>query len=374
MTTRRPGAPDARAVRKHGDPELAEIVARALSHVGAVERATHGWHTYPAGLHPDAAADMLAAFDGPVHDPFCGGGTVLVEARLAGRPASGTDLSPIAWLVASARTAQPSMATPMRSAARKLAERARKRVDVEVPEVCQRWYEPHVAQELGRLRQGILDIEDEALRYLLEAVFSSIVVKTSFRESDTRNVRRPHHRPPGTTAVLFHKKARELGRMLEELPQGPAPRIRRADARHVAPPPGTQLILTSPPYPGVYDYLPMQQLRMAWLGIDPGQEMGWELGSRRQFRAEGRARALANWRKDNAAWIGKQASGLEPGGLFAIVVGDGLVGDRLVDALQPTTDAMEAAGVDVVARASADRPDHARDTIRIEHLVLGRKR
>ena len=28
------------------------------------------------------------------------------------------------------------------------------------------------------------------------------------------------------------------------------------------------LVLTSPPYPGVYDYLPMQQLRAAWLDLD----------------------------------------------------------------------------------------------------------
>ncbi|RME28930.1 MAG: hypothetical protein D6798_01280, partial [Deltaproteobacteria bacterium] len=153
----------------------------------------------------------------------------------------------------------------------------------------------------------------------------------------------------------------------------PAPRIRRGDARRVGPPPGTRLILTSPPYPGVYDYLPMQQLRLAWLGIEPGRDMARELGSRRQFRAEGRARALSRWRKDNAAWIGRQAEGLERGGFFAIVVGDGLVGDRLVDALQPTVQALEDAGVEVVARASADRPDHARNTIRIEHLVLGRK-
>ncbi len=374
MTQRLPGAPDARAVREHGDETLAPVLARALAHVGAAERATHGWHTYPAGLHPDAAADMLEAFGGPVHDPFCGGGTVLVEARLAGRECSGTDLSPIAWLVANARTAPAAMATPMRSAARKLAEKARQRADdLPVPEACERWYEPHVAQELARLRHGILEIEDQALRYLLEAVFSSIVVKSSFRESDTRNVRKPHHRPPGTTAVLFHKKARELGRMLEELPDGPAPRIRRADALRMGPPKGTRLILTSPPYPGVYDYLPMQQLRLAWLGIDLGQGLSWELGSRRQFRAEGRAHALTAWREDNARWIATQAAGLASDGFFAVVVGDGLVGGKLVDALQPTVEAMEAAGLDVVARASADRPDHARDAIRIEHLVLGHK-
>jgi len=368
-----PGAPSARAVRQHGDADLAPVIAAALAHTGAIERATHGWHTYPAGLHPDAARDLLAAFPGSVHDPFCGGGTVLVEARLAGRASSGTDLSPIALLVANARTAPAALATPMRAAARKLAEQARARTDVAVPEVCERWYEPHVAQELGRLRDGIRLVAEEPVRRLLEAVFSSIVVKASFRESDTRNVRTPTHRPPGTTAILFHKKARELGRKLEELPDGPAPRLRAADACKVGPPPGTRLILTSPPYPGVYDYLPMQQLRMAWLDLDPGTGMSAELGSRRQFRAEGRGRALREWHEANARWIRTQAEGLAPGGWFAVMVGDGLVGDKLVDALQPTSIALEEAGLVLRARASADRPDHAREAIRIEHLVLASK-
>ena len=57
-----------------------------------------------------------------------------------------------------------------------------------------------------------------------------------------------------------------------------------------------------------------------------------------------------------------------------IVVGDGIVGGKLVDALFPTVEAMKKSGLEIVARASADRPDHARSTIRIEHLVMGTKK
>ena len=56
-----------------------------------------------------------------------------------------------------------------------------------------------------------------------------------------------------------------------------------------------------------------------------------------------------------------------------IVVGDGIIGGKLVDALYPTVEAMKSSGLEIVARASADRPDHARQAIRIEHLVMGRK-
>ena len=173
---------------------------------------------------------------------------------------------------------------------------------------------------------------------------------------------------------MFHKKARELGRRLEEMPAERDVRIRRADARVRSPPKGTALVLTSPPYPGVYDYLPMQQLRYAWLEVEPGgRALSAEVGSRRDFRSQGRAAAFRQWRQDTVQWIDAQTRGLRPGGLLVVNVGDGLVGGRLVDALSPTVEAMRAAGLEIVARGSADRPDHAREAVRIEHMVLGRK-
>lgn len=373
MGRRHAGPPLAAAVRRAGDEGWSKLLAEALVMDGAVDRATHGFHTYPARMHPDAAAAIIAECPGAVHDPFCGGGTVLVEGLLAGRESTGTDASPIAVLVSQARTADKSMTTPMRSAARKITEAARLRVDVEVPELAERWYQPHVAQELGRVRDGIA-AADPAVQPLLQALFSSIIIKTSFRKSDTQNRRETHHRAPGTTAILFHKKARELGRWLDQMPDGPRPVARIGDARRDTMVKDCGLVLTSPPYPGVYDYVPMQQLRAAWLDLDLGPGAGTEVGSRRSFRAQGRKDALKRWREDTAAWIGAQGRCLAPGGRMVIVVGDGLVGDRMVDALGPTVEAMNAAGMKVVARASADRPDYARESIRIEHMVMAEKK
>ena len=46
---------------------------------------THGLHPYPARMIPQIAARLLERYASPgdwVLDPFCGSGTVLVEARL----------------------------------------------------------------------------------------------------------------------------------------------------------------------------------------------------------------------------------------------------------------------------------------------------
>ena len=372
MGKREAGPPIARSVRRAGDEKYSKLLAEALVMDGSVDRATHRFHTYPARMHPDAAAMIIDACPGPVHDPFCGGGTVLVEAMLAGRESSGTDLSPIASLVSRARTADKSLATPMRSAARKITEKAQLRIDVEVNEELEKWYQPHVAQELGRIRDEIA-VADERIQHLLRAIFSSIIVKASFRKSDTQNRRETHHRAPGTTAILFHKKTREFGRALETLPDGPFPAVELADARRFRPDSDRGLIVTSPPYPGVYDYLPMQQLRSLWLDLDLRDGAMGEVGSRRAFRAQGRKDALARWRSDTDQWIAKQAAALAPGGRLVIVVGDGLVGNRMVDALGPTVESIRGSGLQVVARASADRPDHARETIRIEHMIMAER-
>jgi DNA modification methylase len=148
-------------------------------------------------------------------------------------------------------------------------------------------------------------------------------------------------------------------------------RIKRADARTDAPSGPLGLILTSPPYPGVYDYLPLQQLRNLWLAIDPGEAFAQEIGSRRSFRAH-RADAVTQWREDTARWISRQSKALDASGALIVVVGDGLVAGKTVDALSPTVEALRAAGLEIQARASVDRQDHARQRIRTEHLVCAR--
>lgn len=64
------------------------------------ERYTHLIHSYPAKLLANIpyfffATDTLCPFDGIVLDPFCGTGTVLLEAVLSGRTAWGADSNPL---------------------------------------------------------------------------------------------------------------------------------------------------------------------------------------------------------------------------------------------------------------------------------------
>ena len=68
---------------------------------------THCFHNYPAMMIPQVAEKLISEFGknaSLLFDPYCGTGTSLLEANLKGINAIGTDLNPLARLVALAKT------------------------------------------------------------------------------------------------------------------------------------------------------------------------------------------------------------------------------------------------------------------------------
>lgn len=68
---------------------------------------THGFYRYPARFSPLLVRAAIKAFTQPgdlVLDPFMGGGTTLVEARVLGRHAIGADISDLAVFVTRVKT------------------------------------------------------------------------------------------------------------------------------------------------------------------------------------------------------------------------------------------------------------------------------
>lgn len=76
---------------------------RYVSMGGRRTATVHEFYRYPGRFTPSFAATAIAAFSSTgdlVCDPFVGGGTTLIEARLASRLSFGADLSPLAGFVA----------------------------------------------------------------------------------------------------------------------------------------------------------------------------------------------------------------------------------------------------------------------------------
>ena len=68
---------------------------------------THGIHPYPAMMIPQVARRLIGEYGsegGVLLDPYCGTGTTLLEGMLAGLESTGTDLNPLARLIAKTKT------------------------------------------------------------------------------------------------------------------------------------------------------------------------------------------------------------------------------------------------------------------------------
>jgi site-specific DNA-methyltransferase (cytosine-N4-specific) len=73
---------------------------------------THCFHSYPAMMIPQVARRILNEFGngaGLLFDPYCGTGTSLVEANLQNINAVGSDINPLACMVAKAKTTMINM-------------------------------------------------------------------------------------------------------------------------------------------------------------------------------------------------------------------------------------------------------------------------
>jgi len=68
---------------------------------------THGFHPYTAKFIPQIPRRLIEMYapksEDKILDPFCGSGTALVEAKLAGRPSMGVDINPLAIMISKAK-------------------------------------------------------------------------------------------------------------------------------------------------------------------------------------------------------------------------------------------------------------------------------
>lgn len=402
--------PEARRALEHvggatelrGDREVAERLAQAFA-VGpeledAVRAHVHGFHSYPARLHPVVARRALEAFapaGGTVLDPFCGSGTVLVEARLRGLRAIGTDVNPLA--IRLARLKVRGVPALQRKAivdhARKIEGYARRRASakakptIRYPDEDVALFAPHILLELDSIRDGIDRVYSDGLREDLELVLSAILTKVSRQRGDTGTTLGPRRLAPGFAGKMFVAKAQELADALEAyeraLPEGaPEPDVHPDDARTL----GTikaasvDVVLTSPPYAATYDYLEHHDVRLRWLRLRPERFAQLEIGSRRAYERLTAPRAREQWDDELGRTLAGIARALKPEGVALLVIADSAVramplrADQILEKLGPK------AGLQVVAIASQRRPHfHTRtqnafaDGPRREHLVALRR-
>ncbi len=373
-----------------GDPGVAKVLAAALEAAAgaAADEWTHGFHAYPARMHPRIARTVLRALSEPdalVLDPFAGSGTVLVECVVLGRRAIGVDLNPLALRIAEVRCAVRDERACERftgtlgEIVEASFERVQGRVEVRAPLSRKEasWYEGHVLKELAGLREEIRAVKNESDRRALLVVLSSLVVKFSRQKADTAEEPVVKRIRKGLVTEFFARKGAELVERWEALaavapPRAPAPRLIEGDARRLGDLLGSEiradLVVTSPPYGGTYDYAKQHARRFPWLGLDASALYEAELGARRNLGAGG-PDARARWDGELRAALGSIGQVTRAGGRVVLLLGDAEVGGTIVEADRQVERIAQTVGFVPLAVATQPRPSWGQGPPRREHLM-----
>lgn len=258
-----------------------------------VDRYTHLLHPYPAKLLLNIPyfflrCPQLAPRNASVLDPFCGSGTVLLEAMLSGRSAVGADSNPLARLIATTKITPISRRRLDAGIASFLAA-ANSIGEHDAPDVIniKHWFYPSTIRDLTKLAVALKSVGAPDVRNFLSVCFSATVRKVSLADprnsvpvrinkeyaatlhaggalgSRLRNVFK-------TFSQVAETNARRIVRLNERLGN-----VKEASAIHVDArslwgqrrKPYVDLIITSPPYTGAQKYVRASSLSLGWLGL-----------------------------------------------------------------------------------------------------------
>ena len=274
------------------------ILAPFRDHDGRVGRrdaATHWIHWYPAKMFHRIPAQILSSSSSrplTVLDPFCGSGTVLLEAALRGHLAIGIDVNPLARLIARVKTTRLDVdslsARATTSLRRARADRAPRNIDI-LPSY---WFLPGARRALLQAHQEIQRIPYRPHRDFLRVSLSAIVRRSSLadpsipppvrlsvdrsKRASNRYVRDLTNAlavSPETVHDAFQERvASNILRMaqLVRCPRYGRARVLSTSAEAAAtglPPDSVDLIITSPPYCGSQKYVRSLKLEMLLLGF-----------------------------------------------------------------------------------------------------------
>jgi hypothetical protein len=206
-------------------------------------------------------------------------------------------------------------------------------------------------------------------------VFSSLVVKFSKKKADTSDEIVEKRLRKGLASEMFIRKADELTRRWAELREhaprdAEEPRLLTGDVRRAGDLLGSSyhadIVFTSPPYGGTYDYHAHHALRLAWLRLDDRAFARSELGARRTLRGP---EALGKFEAE----VGQILTGLrrvvKDDGLVVLVIGDAEIGGQRISPIDQLDALAPRVGLKLIAGASEEKPDFRGGPPREEHVL-----
>jgi DNA modification methylase len=284
----------------------------------------HRLHPYLGKFVPQLVEVFLHRYARPgqlVWDPFAGSGTTLVEANAFGARAAGCDISAFNCLLMRAKTAEYEPAALLADVVT-LSGREKPRKGVATSPFLKKWFAARSVAELATFRDRI---DGTSYPELWQVVLSRSARSARLARHDDLDfpaepVRGEYFchkhrrvcRPVGEAEKFLRRYVRDAAQRVQEFADVRSAEpvmVLHGDARELDPPGPVDLVLTSPPYPGLIDYHEQHAYAYELLGLDRRDDA--EIG-----------RGVKGYCEDIAAVLARARRSLRKGGKAVIVVND----------------------------------------------------
>ena len=298
-------------------------------------------HPYPARFIEELPKQLIVSLGCPentcILDPFCGSGTTLVEAQRAGIESIGVDLNPIACLISRVKTTP--LASQFLDIAKQVATDAEYQYThnyVSIPEIpnLDHWFKVDIQKALSSVMSEIsATTADESIKSAMLFSLSSIIVRVSNQESDTRYAAVEKRVSAPDVFKSFYAACKKLALAKQEVTFNTAAKVLEHNILTVSPDSINKkvgLVITSPPYPNAYEYRLYHKYRMWWLGYDPISVRTFEIGARPHYQKKN-GQTEKDFEKQMSQVFSLFDHVVTEGGHICIVIGRSIIKGREID-------------------------------------------